>query len=141
MGQFLPMLGSGGVLSILGTGFSMISSVRAGQAQQVQYEMQADAERVASRDREIQRKQRLVSALASQNAARAAQGIRSFEGSAAAMMRSDIGEAEYGSLIGRANTDMKVAQYQQSGQAAMQSGLLSAGTSLLDYGTRRAERG
>ena len=103
--------------------------------------MQADAERVASRDREIQRKQRLVSALASQNAARAAQGIRSFEGSAAAMMRSDIGEAEYGSLIGRANTDMKVAQYQQSGQAAMQSGLLSAGTSLLDYGTRRAERG
>lgn len=131
---------SAGTWSALGTGLSALSSIRAGQAQKVQYEMQADAERVQARDREIQRKQRLVAALASQNAARGAQGIR-LQGSPAAMMRSDISEARFGSLIDQGNTSMRVQQFQQSGQHAMQSAYLSAGSSLLDYGTRRAERG
>ena len=131
---------SAGTWSALGTGLSALSSIRAGQAQKVQYEMQADAERVQARDREIQRKQRLVAALASQNAARGAQGIR-LQGSPAAMMRSDISEARFGSLIDQGNTSMRVQQFQQAGQDAMQSAYLSAGSSLLDYGTRRAERG
>lgn len=126
--------------SALGTGFSVLSDIRAGQAQKVQYDMQAEAERVQARDREIQRKQRLIAALASQNAARGAQGIR-LQGSPAAMMKSDISEARFGSLIDRGNTSMKVRQYQQSGKHAMQSSYMSAGSSLLDYGTRRAERG
>ncbi len=129
-----------GTWSALGSGLSALSSIRAGQAQKVQYEMQADAERIQARDREIQRKQRLVAALASQNAARGAQGIR-LQGSPAAMMRSDISEARYGSLIDQGNTSMRVRQFQQSGKHAMQSAYVSAGSSLLDYGTRRAERG
>lgn len=132
--------GMGGALSLASTGLSMLASVRAGQAQQVQYEMQARQEAAAARDAEIERKQRLVKALASQTALRGAQGISAYQGSPAAMMQEDIRQAEYASLIGQSNLDMRTTQLQTEGRQAVQSGYLSAGSSLLDYGERVARR-
>lgn len=124
----------------ISTAGSMLMNVRAGQAQKVNYEMQARQEEFAAKDREVQRRRRLVASLASQNAARAASGVRAFEGSPAAMMQSDIDTADYDHTMADANLGMKKQSLLTSGKHAVQSGYMSAGSSLLNYGSRMAER-
>jgi phage-related protein len=138
-GGFLGL--SAGAWSGISTGVSMLSSVRAGQAQQVNYEMQARDAEFAAKDQEIKRRQRLMSSLASQNASRGASGVRAFEGSPAAMMKSDIKEFDYDQSMAAANLGMKQNSLLTSGKYANQSGYISAGSSLLNYGAKRAERG
>jgi len=138
-GGFLGL--SAATWSGISTGVSMLSSVRAGQAQQVNYEMQARDAEFAAKDQEIKRRQRLMSSLASQNASRGASGVRAFEGSPAAMMKSDIEEFDYDQSMAAANLGMKQNSLLTSGKYANQSGYISAGSSLLNYGAKRAERG
>ena len=138
-GGFLGL--SAGAWSGISTAGSMLSSVRAGQAQQVNYEMQARDAEFAAKDQEIKRRQRLMSSLASQNASRGASGVRAFEGSPAAMMKSDIEEFDYDQSMAAANLGMKQNSLLTSGKYANQSGYISAGSSLLNYGAKRAERG
>lgn len=125
----------------ISTAGSMLASVRAGQAQKVNYEMQARDAEFAAKDREVQRRKRLVASLASQNAARGASGVRAFEGSPAAMMKSDMAEFDYDQTMADANLGMKQNSLLTSGKYAQQSGFMSAGTSLLDFGSKMAERG
>lgn len=138
-GGFLGL--SSATWSGISTAGSMLMNVRAGQAQKVNYEMQARQEEFAAKDREVQRRRRLVANLASQNAARAASGVRAFEGSPAAMMQSDIDTAAYDHTMADANLGMKKQSLLTSGKHAVQSGYMSAGSSLLNYGSRMAERG
>ena len=125
----------------ISTAGSMLMNVRAGQAQQVNYQMQARQEEFAAKDREVQRRRRLIASLSSQNAARGASGVRAFEGSPASMMQSDIDLAEYDNTMADANLGMKQQSLLTSGKYAQQSGYMSAGSSLLNYGSRMAERG
>ena len=138
-GGFLGL--SAGAWSGISTAGSMLMNVRAGQAQQVNYQMQARQEEFAAKDREVQRRKRLVASLASQNAVRGASGVRAFEGSPAAMMQSDIDAAAYDNTMADANLGMKKQSLLTSGKYAQQSGYMSAGSSLLNYGSRMAERG
>ena len=138
-GSFLGL--SSAAWAGISTAGSIITSIQAGNAQKANYEMQAQQEEFAAKDREVSRRQRLISSLASQNAARGASGVRAFEGSPAAMMKSDWQSFDYDQSMGDANTAMSVSSLLESGRYAQQSGYTSAGTSLLEYGSRRAKRG
>lgn len=138
-GSFLGM--SAATWAGISTAGSMLMSVQAGNAQKASYEQQAQQEEFAAKDREIARRKRLISSLASQNAVRGASGVRAFEGSPAAMMKSDREELDYDNLMGDANLSMKTSSLLTSGKYAQQAGYASAGESLLNYGTKRAERG
>jgi len=120
---------------------SGLASVRAGQQQEVNYQMQADQERFAARDREVQRRRRIVAALASQNACRGATGVRAFEGSPAAMMKNDQALFEYDQSMASSNTSMRQQTLLTSGKHARQYGVMSGATTLLDYANKTAERG
>jgi hypothetical protein len=123
------------------TAGSMVLSAAAGHAQKVNYKMQARDAEFASKDREVQRRQRLVANLASQNAYHGATGVRAYEGSPAAMMKNDFASFDYDQSMAAANLGMKQSSLLTSGKHAQQSGYLSAGSSLLNYGAKRAERG
>ena len=132
---------SSGAWQGIGTVGSMISDVSAGNAEAAVYKQQAQQEEFAAKDREIQRRRRLISSLASQNAYRGATGVRAYEGSPAAMMKSDREEFDYDQLMGDANLSMKTSSLLNSGKYAKQAGYASAGSSLLDYGSKRVKRG
>lgn len=126
--------------SAASTGLSMLGNVRAGQAQEVQYQMQAQQEADAAKDRELQRKQTLLAAIASQRATRGAQGI-TMAGSPAGMIQSNINTFGYDQALAGANTSMAQQQYITSGKYAAKSGYTSAANTLLKYGYRESERG
>ena len=138
-GGFLGL--SSATWSGLSTAGSMLSGIASGNQQAAAYKMQAQQEEFAAKDREVSRRQRLVANLASQNAYRGASGVRAFEGSPAAMMKSDWQSFDYDQSMGAANLAMSTSSLLESGKYAQQSGYMSAGTSLLEYGSRRAKRG
>jgi hypothetical protein len=138
-GSFLGL--SSNAWSGISTASSMMMDVQAGNAQAANYARQAQQEEFAAKDQEIKRRRSLMASLASQNAYRGASGVRAFEGSPAAMMKSDIDLFEYDNLMGKANTEMRTSALMESGKYAKQSGYTSAGTSLLEYGSKRAKRG
>ena len=135
---FLGM--SAGTWSLLGTGAQMVTGYMGAQAQEQAYKAQAEQERVAAVSREVQRKRRLVSSLSAQNAMIGSMGITP-GGSPAAVMRSDIGASSYDAAIARGESAARISQYSASASAARKSGLISAGSSLLEYGEGRALRG
>lgn len=136
---FLGM--SSSTLSGISSMGSMIGDIAGGNAEAAAYKQQAQQEEFAAKDREIARRKRLISSLASQNAYRGATGVRAFEGSPAAMMKSDREEFDYDQLMGDANLSMKTSSLLTSGKYAQQTGYASAGSSLLNYGSKRAKRG
>jgi len=138
-GGFLGL--SSGAWQGISSAGSMLTSVMGGNAEAAAYKQQAQQEEFAAKDREIARRKRLISSLASQNAYRGATGVRAFEGSPAAMMKSDIKEFDYDQSMAAANLGMKQNSLLTSGKYANQSGYISAGSSLLNYGAKRAERG
>ena len=137
-GGFLGM--SAGTWSLLGTGAQMVTGYMGAQAQEQAYKAQAEQERVAAVSREVQRKRRLVSSLSAQNAMIGSMGITP-GGSPAAVMRSDIGASGYDAAIARGESAARISQYSASASAARRQGIVSAGSSLLEYGERRALRG
>ncbi|MEO1940237.1 MAG: hypothetical protein ABGX60_00015 [Candidatus Thioglobus sp.] len=131
---------SSGVWSGVSTGMSMLGSARAGQAQQVQYEMQAQQEADKAADQELQRKQLLLATIATQRASRGSQGI-TMAGSPAGMIQSNINTFGYDQALAGSNTASAQSQYLTSGKYAAKSGYTSAANTLLKYGSRTAARG
>jgi hypothetical protein len=75
---------------------------------QLKIERQVEDEKIATTDREIDRKRRLNSALASQVALRTAQGIQAYSGSAAVMMGADIKQFEYDQARDKADSARRI---------------------------------
>jgi len=125
----------------MGAFISAIASIRAGQAKQQAYKRDAEREEFAAKDREIQRKQRILAALATQNAVRGAQGVRAFEGSSANMMAQDVEKFEYDQSMGAANLAMKKQSLLESGKAARKYGYASASATMLEGLSRTVNRG
>lgn len=73
MAQALPLIFLGA--TALAGGAAAVSAKRAGALQEIEHKRQAQEEETAARDREIERRRRLVQALASQNAEAGALGI------------------------------------------------------------------
>jgi hypothetical protein len=115
---------------------SAVQSVNAGKDKQAAYERDADRESFAAKDKEIARKKRLVAALATQNAVRGAQGVRSFEGSSLNMMLQDVETFEYDQDMGAANLAMTRQSLLESGKAARRYGVTSATNTLMGAAER-----
>lgn len=110
------------------------STYRSGGFQQIEYNERAQAELDASRDREIDRRRRLVAALASQNAEAGAIGAAPGVGSRAAQARADARRAAYETGADRATTGRRALLLRKAGsEAKRQAGYLTAAT-LLDTG-------
>ena len=117
------------------------ASIQAGRAKQQAFERDADRETFAAKDKEIQRKKRLVAALATQNAVRGAQGIRAFEGSSLNLMNQDVETFEYDQSMGAANLAMKRQSLLEEGKAARRYGYASAANTLLGAASRHTDIG
>ena len=120
---------------------SAAQSINAGRAKEAAYKRDAERETFAAKDKEIQRKKRLVSALAAQNAARAGMGVASFEGSSLNMMNQDVETFEYDQDMGAANLAMTRQSLLESGKAARRYGVASATSTLLGSMERMKARG
>ena len=120
---------------------SASQSIQAGRAQEAAYKRDAERESFAAKDKEIQRKKRLVAALATQNAVRAASGVAAFEGSSLNMMNQDVETFEYDQSMGSANLAMKRQSLLESGKAARRYGYASATNTLLESASRVTARG
>lgn len=131
---------SSGAWSAGTAAMSMLGSVRAGQAQEVQYQMQAEQETDKAADQELQRKQLLLATIATQRAGRGAQGI-TMAGSPSGMIQSNIDMFGYDQALAGSNTASAQSKYLTSGKYAAKSGYTSASNTLLKYGERTAARG
>ena len=120
---------------------SAVQSVNAGKAQEAAYKRDAERESFAAKDKEIQRKKRLVAALATQNAVRGAQGVAAFEGSSLNMMLQDVETFEYDQDMGAANLAMTRQSLLESGKAARRYGVQSATNTLMGAAERSMARG
>jgi len=128
-------------LALASSAASAKASRQAGEAKEQAYKRDAEREEFAAKDREIQRKQRILAALATQNAVRGATGVAAFEGSSANMMAQDIEEFEYDQSIGAANVAMKKQSLLESGEAARKYGYASARATMLEGLSRTVSRG
>lgn len=121
---------------IAGAGVAAASSqVAAGKMRNIEYKEQAQQEQDAARDREIDRRRRLVSALASQNAEAGALGATTGVGSGAAIALTDARRANYESLADRATTNRRSLMLRTAGKFARRQGNAAAVATLLDTGT------
>ncbi len=128
---------AGLVLGLLSAGVSAYSAYEAGEAaeaqakgQQDQLNRQAEQEEMAAKEREIDRRKRLLSAMASQNAASAASGIRAYEGSALNMLKTDVNSYEYDSIMDKGSTASTIGNLKSQGQWAMYGGKATKTASL-----------
>ena len=107
----------------------------AGKAAKIQYQQQARGEETAAKDREIARRRRLVSALASQNAEAGALGITPGVGSRKAIALADAKRASFEGLSDRASTGRRAVMLRSAGKAAQREGNLAAASTLLGTAT------
>jgi hypothetical protein len=125
--QILP------ALLVAGAGAATaVAHHRAGEFQAIQYREQAQQETDANRDREIERRRRLVAALASQNAEAGAFGTAPGVGSRAAIALSDARRAQYESLADRAGTGRRSLMLRSSAKESRRQGNTLALASAID---------
>jgi len=122
-------------------GLSVASMIRQGQAAKVTGRVQADQIKQDAKNKEVNRRRRLVSSLASQNATRAASGIAFLEGSSKEAALEDIrtgrgaGLVETGGAEAAAASAISQAGYRRTGS------MIGATASLLDQINRNVDRG
>jgi hypothetical protein len=129
MAQALPFIYLGA--TVLSGAAAVYSQKRAGALQAIAYKEQAKDEEFSARDREIERRQRLVRALASQNAEAGALGIDN-TGSRRAMVLDDVKRARFDDLTDRAMTTRRAASLKSAGREARKQSNIQAGMTLLD---------
>jgi len=124
-------------VAVIGVATSAYSAYAQGEAaeaqakgQQDQLDRQAEQEEMSAKEREIDRRKRLLSAMASQNAASAASGIRAYEGSALNMLKTDVNSYEYDSIMDKGSTASTVGNLKSQGQWAMYGGKAAKRASL-----------
>lgn len=108
------------------------ASHQAGQVQSDALKAQAREERDAAREREVERKRRLISALSSQSAMRGAQGGDIGVGSLRAVAQSDIKTAERDSLYDARRTSARRRSLLTSASAARRQGNIEGAVTLAD---------
>jgi hypothetical protein len=129
MAQALPFIYLAATVGA--TAVSVKASQNAGKAAQIQHNEQAKQEEMAARDREIERRRRLVQSLASQNAEAGAMGIDPTTGSRRAITLEDQRRSQMDSLTDRAMTGRRALMLRSAGRnARSQANLESAATIL-----------
>lgn len=134
-------IGLGSILGIGASGLSILGTFQGAKAQKQQYMAQAKREEIEARQREIDRRQNLLRAIASQNAARGAQGIVGNQGSPAAMLRTDEQASYFDSTVNAANAEYRTGTSRANAAIASRQGTFDAASSLLDFAGRTIRRG
>ena len=103
----------------------------AGRIRQQEAETAAQQEELSATQREADRKGRLAEALASQNAAAAAGGVASFEGSPLSILQQDVAREERATGRDVMQTRLAAGTQRARGRVARSLGRGQAGLSLL----------
>jgi hypothetical protein len=110
-----------------------VQTYQAGQAAKAQYKQQAKQEADAARQREIDRRRDLLTAIASQAAAAGTMGVSTRAGTGlAGIAQYDINESRRDMLTDRVNTGRSRNMLLKASKNAGTMGGLGAATSLLD---------
>lgn len=128
-------------LAAAGLGASLFAAHQSAQSQKAALKMQARQEGIAAADRELERRRRIVGALSSQRASAAGRGVSSTTGSAAAIGRDSLRLFQLDQAADQAATDLRQQSIRMESRAVTRNFRNQAATSLLDFGTRQAERG
>lgn len=121
-------------LAIAALGAVAYTDYQSGKAVQYEHKAAAEEAKMAARDDEIKRRQRLIQALASRNVASGASGA-SLEGSDIALINRDFREYSIDSLTGEAMTAARVKSLKVAGANAKKIGTMRAVGSLLQAGS------
>lgn len=105
------------------------ASYEGGKAQKYEYQSRAEEEKLAARDREIARRNKLLKSLAQRNVASAAGGT-ALEGTDIALINRDFSEYSLESLSSEAMTAKRVSSLKAAGKNAKRMGTISAASSL-----------
>lgn len=130
MAQALPFIYLGA--TVAAGGASYVSQRRAGALQQIAYKEQAKDEEFAARDREIERRRRLVQAIASQNAEAGALGLDPATGSRRAMLLEDTRRARLDDLTDRAMNTRRSTSLRSAGRESRRQSNIQGGVTLLN---------
>jgi len=132
------LISSAGALSTIATVASIGGTLLSGRAESQQIKSQAKVERFNATNREIERKQNLARALAIQNVKRGAGGA---PGAADAFTGELASQSSFAQTIDDAGTNFRQGQLRANARDATTSSLLSAGSEVFKFGSRRARRG
>lgn len=128
------------VVTAAATGVEAYSQYEAGKAQQYQYEAEAEQAKSGARDQEIERRQRLLKALASRQVATAAGGTTP-AGTPMALINEDYRQAELDKQTLEGTTAARVSTLKTAARNARSLGTLNAVGSLLQGGAQLASIG
>lgn len=113
------------VFAAVAAGTAAYASYEGGKAQQYEYKSRAEEEKLAARDREIGRRNKLLKAIAQRNVSSAASGT-ALEGTDIALINKDFGEYSLESLSSEAMTAKRVSSLNAAGTNAKRIGTISA---------------
>lgn len=117
------------VFAAAAAGASAYASYEGGKAQKYEYQSRAEEEKLAARDREIARRNKLLKSLAERNVASAAGGT-ALEGTDIALINRDLSEYSLESLSSEAMTAKRVSSLKAAGKNAKRLGTISAAADL-----------
>lgn len=120
---------------------SAYQQVQAGKAQSSELMAARREEEIAARDRSIERRKRLIDALASQSVMAPVRGVALGSPSLTAQVGQDVKEAGFEQLTDEAMTSARRRSLYRQARSAKRAGYIGAGTSLLETGTRLAMAG
>ncbi len=129
--QFLPL--AVGALSAT-------AQVQQGRAAEEEAKFAAEQEGIRARDEAIARREKLIEALAMQNAKVGASGITQV-GSPVEVMTTDIERFEFEDISGRVSGRNEQNRLRAAGANAKKAGYLGAGISLLDSASKTKKTG
>ena len=136
------MAWAGAALKWTSLAVSTYAGVESANIQGQNMEAQGRTEGTNARNREIERKRNLMSALALQNVRAGASGITSGTGSSAqAIMREDISRKELDTATDVGRTEQRTSQLQQNISTTKTSSLLSAASEVAGGAYRTKKRG
>jgi hypothetical protein len=112
----------------------------AGKAQQIEFNRQAEEEKIGAEGRELQRRQQLNDVLASNIASLSSSGI-SGEGTPQSISLENAKQASLSEGMLSLSDKLKQAQLRRQGAAAKRQGNVQAASTLLNTGTQAARLG
>jgi hypothetical protein len=112
----------------------------AGKAQQIEFNRQAEEEKIGAEGRELQRRQQLNDVLASNIASLSSSGIGG-EGTPQSISLENAKQASLSEGMLSLSDKLKQAQLRRQGAAAKRQGNVQAASTLLNTGTQAARLG
>ena len=128
------------IVAAVGTAVTAYSAEKSGQAVQAEDKMKARQAGLDATAKQIQIRQNMMQALASQNARAGAQG-QGTGGSFGAVVQRQIQQNQSDLLTNSTNASTQSQLFNEQGSSAAETGKLQAGASLLDFAGTNSGKG